>query len=577
MLEVAADFKNAFVAGLERVAAWSDVLDDINVFPVADGDTGRNLMVSLSPLRQLGNNPKRIIQALLFSARGNSGNIAARFFSGFLKADSFENLPKAASTGRELAWKAVHDPVPGTMLTVFDALAEFLLQQKIVDENEAVCSLIDHLADATLGTIELLPKLKQAGVVDAGALGMFIYLEGFFKGLIDRKEDIYPISDVFKDVLQISTTFQQENEKGYCIDTVVHLKGDVHETEKLERLTALGESVVIIPERDYFKVHLHTDDIDGVKERIASIGDVIRWADDDIGLQIENFKRKLESTAIHVMTDAAGSITREDARRLGITLMDSYITAGDRSLPETLFSPKELYGAMRKGLKVSTSQASDFERHQYYQRILDQYPRILYLCVGSVYTGNYAVARQWKQVNDPDNRFTVLDTTAASGRLGTIVIATAKYAGQAEDSEAVIDFARRAIKNCEEYIFLDRLKYLAAGGRLSRKSAFFGDMLHLKPVVSPTAEGAIKVGGVRNRNGQLRFALDRLEKKFSKKSAPFIMLEYSDNRAWVAEAVQPEITRRFPEAEVILQPLSLTSGAHMGPGTWAVAFMPEEV
>ena len=62
-----------------------------------------------------------------------------------------------------------------------------------------------------------------------------------------------------------------------------------------------------------------------------------------------------------------------------------------------------------------------------------------------------------------------------------------------------------------------------------------------------------------------------------KKSAPFIMLEYSDNRAWVAEVVQPEIMRRFPEAQVILHPLSLTSGAHMGPGTWAVAFLPEEI
>ena len=571
------DFKNAFAAGLERVTAWSDVLDDINVFPVADGDTGRNLILSLSPLRQLGINPERTVQALLFSARGNSGNIAARFFSGFLKADSFESLPEAASTGRELAWKAVHEPVPGTMLTVFDALAEFVLHRKIEDDNEAVWNLIDHLADATLETIELLPKLKQAGVVDAGALGMFIYLEGFFKGLIDRLEDVYPISDVFKNVLQISTTFQQENEKGYCVDTVVRIDSEVDEAEKIDRLTELGESVVIIPERDYFKVHLHTDDIAGVKERIESIGNVVRWANDDIGLQIKDFKQKHKSNAIHVMTDAAGSITREDARRLGITLMDSYITAGDRSLPETLFSPEELYGAMRNGLKVSTSQASDFERHQHYRRILDQYPRILYLCVGSVYTGNYAVARQWKQMNDPDNRLTVLDTTAASGRLGTVAIATAKYAAQADDPKMVIDFAHRAIKNCEEYIFLDRLKYLAAGGRLSKKSAFLGDMLHLKPVVSPTAEGAIKVGGVRNRNGQLRFALDRLEKKIAKKSAPFIMLEYSDNRTWVAEAVQSEITCRFPFAEVILQPLSLTSGAHMGPGTWAVAFMPELV
>ena len=81
------DIKDAFVLGVERVAAWSDVLDDINVFPVADGDTGRNLIISLTPLRYLEKDQGNIIHKLLLSARGNSGNIAARFFSGFLTAD----------------------------------------------------------------------------------------------------------------------------------------------------------------------------------------------------------------------------------------------------------------------------------------------------------------------------------------------------------------------------------------------------------------------------------------------------------------------------------------------------------
>jgi DegV family protein with EDD domain len=153
-------------------------------------------------------------------------------------------------------------------------------------------------------------------------------------------------------------------------------------------------------------------------------------------------------------------------------------------------------------------------------------------------------------------------------------MATARFAEQTEDPQAVIDFARRAIDLCDEYIFLDRLKYLAAGGRLSRKNAFFGDMLNIKPVVSPKAEGARKVGGARSRKGQLRFAIEHLERAISQDSASFVMLEYSDNKAWVEGAVKPEISGRFPKAELILQPLSLTSGAHMGPGTWAVAFMP---
>ena len=92
-------FAPALIAGVERVTAWADLLDDINVFPVADGDTGRNLVVSLSPLRRIALGREKIIRELLLSARGNSGNIAARFFSGFLMADAVER-PGRCRSGR---------------------------------------------------------------------------------------------------------------------------------------------------------------------------------------------------------------------------------------------------------------------------------------------------------------------------------------------------------------------------------------------------------------------------------------------------------------------------------------------
>ena len=114
--------RDALVKGVERVAAWCDLLDDINVFPVADGDTGRNLMTSLSPLRRLDGDSENMVRRLLFSARGNSGNIAALFLSGLLTSRSVKDLPAASRTGRDRAWQGITDPVPGTMLDVLDAL-----------------------------------------------------------------------------------------------------------------------------------------------------------------------------------------------------------------------------------------------------------------------------------------------------------------------------------------------------------------------------------------------------------------------------------------------------------------------
>ena len=567
-------FTEAFTAGAERVAVWSDLLDDINVFPVADGDTGRNLVLSLGPLRQPKDSPQDTIHDLLMAARGNSGNIAARFFSGFLTARSFDTLVDAAATGCKRAWKAVHEPVPGTMLTVFDALVAYLTDTPPSPGKPYLDGLMNHLADATRKTTYLLPRLQRAGVVDAGALGMFIFFEGFFHHLSRGQTKLRPLPEWFPDGLQVESRFQEAAEKEYCIDTVIQITG--RGSKDIERLAEISDSLVVIPHRQYYKVHLHTSDLAGVRERFDSIGDIIRWEEDDLQSQVRQFNKGPVHGDVHIMTDAAGSITREDARQLGITLLDSYVVSEDGAVPETRFAPEKLYRLLRAGKKISTSQASDVERHQHYQKVLQLHQQVVYLCVGSVYTGNFAAAAAWKRDNDPENRFTLIDTTAASGRLGTIVLAAARLAARTDESPSVMDHIHRMIPACEELIFLDRLKYLAAGGRLSRKSAFFGELLHLKPIVSPTAEGAVKAGVARSRQGQIRFALQRLTGKCTADGAHLIMIEYTDNRQWVADAVLPRIRDAFPKAECLLQPMSLTAGVHMGPGTWAVAYLPCE-
>ena len=564
-------FAQALVAGVERVTAWADLLDDINVFPVADGDTGRNLVVSLSPLRRIALGREKIIRELLLSARGNSGNIAARFFSGFLMADAVHHLAGPIREGRDRAWQAVSDPKPGTMLTVFDALVKAMEEPPAAYDRLWREWILRELEGAVLSTPELLPRLKAAGVVDSGALGIFIFLDGFFHTLMESSEGCRSISDIFRNHLRITPGFQEKEETGYCVDTVLHMGGDDEQTAK--RLSAIGESVVVLRDGEYLKVHLHAPDGNKVRGDLAAVGDVVRWSVDDLGAQVHAFRRRKVEQAIHIMTDAAGSVNRESMAELDVTVLDSYLTIGEKCLPEAHFSPEELYTAMRRGDKVSTSQASVYERREHYQSVLERYPQVLYLCVGSVFTGNYAVALDWKKTNDPTDRFTIVDTQAASGRLGVLVVAAAHFALKTHDAEAVIRFAREKAAHCREYVFLDKLQYLAAGGRLARGSAFFGDMLRMKPVISPLAEGAKKVGVVRNQTEQLAFAQEKLAADLTGNEKALILLEYTDNGAWVKDTVQPQIARRYPEAEILIHPMSLTSGAHMGPGTWAVAYL----
>jgi fatty acid-binding protein DegV len=156
-------------------------------------------------------------------------------------------------------------------------------------------------------------------------------------------------------------------------------------------------------------------------------------------------------------------------------------------------------------------------------------------------------------------------------------MATAKYAFRTDDPDDVIRFAENALELSQEYVFLDRLQYLANSGRLSKTGAIFGDMLHVKPVITPTPQGAKKVGIARSQDSQIKFVLEKLTHADNREKISFIMLEYSDNRLWVEETVQRKIRRYYPLSEIIVQPLSLTSGVHMGPGTWGIAFLPESV
>ncbi len=563
----------ALAAGYERIVAWADILDRINVYPIPDGDTGRNLVITLSALRNVSGDADRVSREILVSARGNSGNIASRFLVGLLNCKDLASLPASARAGRELAYQAVSHPQPGTMLSLFDTLAASLEKTPPEGTGKWIEGVLHDLEEAVRKTTDQLPELKKAGVVDAGALGMLIFLSPFLYTLAGMAVRQFLFTDGLKAAFNFAGTGEEREYGGYCLD--VMLKVNREEQEVRKQLLDFGESMVALPGDGCLKVHLHAPDRERARRDLATMGTIVTWAEDDLAEQTLRFSNLPKNQAIHIMTDAAGSITRDLAQRLGITLLNSYITIGTRSFPETYVDPAQLFAAMQAGVRVSTSQASEAERSESYHKAMEMHDRILYLCVGSFYTGNYETAMKWKTRNDFQDRMTILDTGVASGKLGLVGRAAAELALSIRDPEKVIAYARDAIQKVQEYIFLDKLQFLAAGGRMSKTGAFFGDFLNIKPIVSPFPDGARKMGVVRNLKDQVRFALERLEEGLPKDRNATVLLEYSDNRKRMEEEIKPEIERRFPRTKVILQLISLTSAAHMGPGSWAVAFLPE--
>jgi hypothetical protein len=563
------ELDDGFIAGYACLSARADLLDRINVFPVADSDTGTNLRISLGPLRSCGSRRTHVADQLYRTATGNSGNIAVSFFNEFLCAEHLGDLPDKAAKGRDKAWRAVADPRKGTMLSFFDTLADMLARSPM----EECPAILAALREAVLATASTLPDLRSAEVVDAGALGMFVFFDGFFRAVTGYADKEIPLADLFPGRLEISAGFHPAAMDAYCVDALIKTAdGQVFDTETA---ASLGESVVVIPGRENVKIHIHTSDPEKLREEIAKRGEIVAWSDESLHpdrKKIPQFRNP--PNRIHIMTDAAGSLSREMAGQYGITLLDSYIVAGDAADAESLCRPETIYARMRTGEKVTTAQASLFERHQMYRSVCEEHGRTLYLCVGSAFTGNFAAAMDWKQKHDAGNLLDIIDTGAASGRLGLIALLTARHARTVEDADAVLVHARFLADNCREYVFIDVLRYLVAGGRVPRTSGFFGDLLHMKPVISPTPAGVRKVGVVRNRESQIAFAEEKVRLETSGWENVMILLQYSDNEEWVSGVVQTQIRTRFPQAEIVVGPLSLTSGVHMGPGTWSIAFAP---
>ena len=562
---------SALMAGSERVTAWSDLLDEINVFPVADGDTGRNLKISLAPLIDPQGLDVNYRQQLVLAATGNSGSIMAAFLSGFLSILDGTPFTQAATMGRDVARKAVADPKPGTMLSLFDALEGALDQWPQTPGKDDGSRVIHILDDAVRQTPEQLPALKAAGVVDAGALGAFVFFEGFFRDLLSDTERLKPATKRFQGFLRVTGNGDEGPAGGYCINATLTPPPNA----ELGDLTAeLGESVVTVADGNRLRLHLHTDDQERTRNQLTRLGQMSDWHAEPLTAEPFQGKTATKDQAVRVMTDAAGSLTRAEAKALGVILLDSYLVMDGRRVPETLLDPQQLYRAMDAGRPVSTAQGSLFGRHQSYESALSRHDRVIYLAVGSVFTGNVAAAREWRKTLSQPDRFEVVDTGAASGRLGLIVRLVAEFAQTAGSLSEVADFADTVVQKCGELLFLEQLKFLVAGGRLSRSKGFFGDLLGIKPVICPRPEGAVKIGSVRNTGQQLDFALDYLKKQFYTDDHLTLLLQFSDNRTRLAESIQPALEKAFPRARIMTTPLSLTTGAHTGPGTWGVAFCP---
>ena len=280
----AQSLRSAFITGAKSLEAKKEWINELNVFPVPDGDTGTNMtMTIMSAAKSLAAEEsndiatmcKAIAQGSLRGARGNSGVILSQLFRGAAKIlkeapaiDVFE-LALAFDKASETAYKAVMKPKEGTILTVARAMGEKALE--IHDQHDDVISFLEAVlayGDDTLQkTPEMLPVLKKAGVVDSGGQGLMVILHGILEGL---KGNVIELGDVVLSSKSesVSTAAREDIDTadikfGYCTEFIINLNKEFTNKDEEEFkgfLTSIGDSLVCVSDDEVVKVHVHTND-----------------------------------------------------------------------------------------------------------------------------------------------------------------------------------------------------------------------------------------------------------------------------------------------------------------------------
>ncbi len=319
-----------FLAGAKNLDAKKEWINELNVFPVPDGDTGTNMTMTImsaaGEVSALGESPdmaslaKAISSGSLRGARGNSGVILSQLFRGFTKGISkYEMvdvviLCDALQKAVETAYKAVMKPKEGTILTVAKGGADKALE--LIGETDDLVVFLDEVikhANYVLSqTPEMLPVLKQAGVVDSGGQGLMTVLEGAYNALIGKEVDIsITPSGTGSGVVKISQQAEQDIKFGYCTEFIVVLNRPLEEKDEMDfkaYLESIGDSIVVVADDDVTKVHVHTNDPGLAIQRALEYGSLSK-------IKIDNMREEHQEKLIKDAEKAAAEQKEADEKK----------------------------------------------------------------------------------------------------------------------------------------------------------------------------------------------------------------------------------------------------------------------
>lgn len=540
------EFYNALLAGYIYLKNDKDYINNINVFPVADGDTGNNMVatvngviINVTPVNSFYDVINNVASESLKSARGNSGIIIAQFFNGLSTFVSnkpeidIKELSISATKAVESTYKAVQNPVEGSILTVLKVWSGALLIES--NSDVTIASILKEsykkAKEALLHTTEQLDILKTNKVVDAGARGFVTFLDGIYNYVINSSI-IKNYTHEKIEIVPIHHEIIQDSDIAYRYCTEAYISGQNLDTNRIKNdLDKLGNSLIVVGNEKNIRIHIHTSTPSSLFKYLYTKAEIIEQKVDDMLRQSQIKLSRLSDIAI--VTDSIADIPMEIKDKYQIHTIPQTILIDNREYYDKLtITLKELHSNIKNTKGHPTSSLPSIEKVKtYLSYLLDNYESILVLPVGKELSGTFNVMNDISLNLDPENeKIAVIDTCLNSAAQGLLVVETAKQIENGKSFKELIEFVNKKKSKSKILVSLNNIKYIVNSGRVSKLKGSIIEFLKLVPIISLDSLGrGVSLGAGITQLSTIKKIKRMLKKEVKSKNIERYVIVHSGN------------------------------------------------
>ena len=580
---------NCFLSGAREVIRNRKDLNQINVFPVADGDTGNNLASTMNSIittsqaaESASETMNSIADAALTGARGNSGIIMAQYINGLNLAlgncqeIGVREFADSVRMAVPHAYQAIAAPVEGTIITVIREWAETVYQMKeqAADFNELLAQPLETADRVLRQTTSMLKVLERSKVVDSGAKGFVHFIRGFTDfirtGMMMQSPEITDELTGTAEIVDGEPTFR------YCTEALLTSEMTLDQEAIKSALNQYGDSLIVAGNPGKVRIHIHSDEPQLVMNTLRNFGTIVQQKADDMRRQYEStFSRKFK---IALVTDSIADLPQELIDQHQIHMVPLNIMVGESGYLDKVTMTPDIFYKLADTLEEYPSSAQPAPKtiESLYQTLLAHYDEILVISVASVQSGTYSVFSQTaREMTLKGKRIEVIDSRQNSGAEGLLVLKAAELIEAGLSMDEIIEEINLLRGNTKILVSVNTLKYMVRSGRLSKASGMAGRLLNLKPVISldETGKGIIAAKTLSAR-ANIRKILELIEADDNQKTITRYAIVHANDEVRAKDLAErmEEILQRKPE---YIMNISTIVGMSAGQGSVAAAYQYE--